>query len=339
LNTRPTEESQQALFEIAAKIKAAEPWKRLADTDIITVRFPDRAEPVYFSVLGQQRECYGIAVYPSYNALLGLLKLATWKDVPFSVLITYQSSLVCYYGNRDDLSAEDRKVIRELGLQFRGRNNWIYFRSKQPGYLEWYLNAEECALMTQSLERFFEAYQALAGGLSVAFDKFETLIWEYSQEQGKWSGRAEKMPSIPEEICKITITGSDRLKKIHSMPPTGQTLECDVRHALIPIQENKGERPTLPLMSVLADSKTGMILACKIIEGEKPFSVLFDQISSYIDEIGKPSRLIVRDHRMVGAVQDICRKTGIRLKVNEHLPAIDKFLEGIVKISEDASQE
>jgi hypothetical protein len=47
-------------------------------------------------------------------------------------------------------------VIKELGLKFRGRQEWPMFRSYRPGYLPWYLEAPEARTLTYALEQAVE---------------------------------------------------------------------------------------------------------------------------------------------------------------------------------------
>lgn len=62
-----TTEQWRRLYEIAAALKNMEPWRVLWDTDIVTIQLPDRKEPVFCSVMGRGRECYGIGIYPGYD--------------------------------------------------------------------------------------------------------------------------------------------------------------------------------------------------------------------------------------------------------------------------------
>ena len=43
-----------------------------------------------------------------------------------------QKNLTCYWGNRDELSDKQRKMIKELGYTYRGKNQWLYFLSFEP---------------------------------------------------------------------------------------------------------------------------------------------------------------------------------------------------------------
>lgn len=38
----------------------------------------------------------------------------------------HQRNLTCYWGNRDELTEKQRKVIKELGYTYRGKNQWLH---------------------------------------------------------------------------------------------------------------------------------------------------------------------------------------------------------------------
>ena len=58
-----------------------------------------------------------------------------------------QRNLTCYWGNRDELSEKQRKIIKELGYTYRGKNQWQYFMSFEPGYYPYNMDEKEVLRM------------------------------------------------------------------------------------------------------------------------------------------------------------------------------------------------
>ena len=52
-----------------------------------------------------------------------------------------------------NLTKDDLKVLKQLGLKFRGSNAWPQFRSFQPGYYPWHLTESEAKYLTLCLEQ------------------------------------------------------------------------------------------------------------------------------------------------------------------------------------------
>ena len=62
-------------------------------------------------------------------------------------------NLQASFENREVLEGEDRGIIRQLGLKFRGRNAWPMFRSYRPGFFPWLIDSHEAELLTCALEQ------------------------------------------------------------------------------------------------------------------------------------------------------------------------------------------
>lgn len=50
---------------------------------------------------------------------------------------------MCNYGNRDELIIKECDIIKKLDLKFRGKNNWIYFRIFESGYVFYMFDRDE----------------------------------------------------------------------------------------------------------------------------------------------------------------------------------------------------
>ena len=69
------------------------------------------------------------------------------------------------------MEAEDRAVLKQLGLRFRGRGQWIYFRYMIPGQFPWFLDAGQAELLTSALQNLFMLCKCyMEGKLKPDFD-------------------------------------------------------------------------------------------------------------------------------------------------------------------------
>ena len=50
------------------------------------------------------------------------------------------------------MTEKQRKVIKELGYTYRGKNQWLYFLSFEPGYYPYYMDEEEVLRMSEYLQ-------------------------------------------------------------------------------------------------------------------------------------------------------------------------------------------
>src|SRR5690242_13104337 len=72
--------------------------------------------------------------------------------------------LTISFVDREFLERPDLAVIRSLGLRFRGRGAWPWFRSQQPGYLPWYLDQEEAVFRQHALGQAMQVAQLVKTG-------------------------------------------------------------------------------------------------------------------------------------------------------------------------------
>lgn len=240
-----------------------------------------------------------------------------------------QKCLMCYYGDREEVEQRDRSVMQELGLKFRGRNQWIYFRVMEPGYVPWFLDAEQTKLLADVLENLAMAcIYLLRGDIQVDFEGGETLLRFYSKEREEWLNTAIPMPPIP--VCPCSLHLEDELLRAHlkKRKKLDIALELDSFYIPTPVQEGKDSVPCLPRMTILADRNQGLLLDQHMAQpGESPEDILLGTLVNFIKEHGRPAAVYVRDDRIACMLTDICADIGVPLIAGEGMLAVDKFFE------------
>lgn len=163
MKEKATLEEWKELYEVTVKIKELNPWKYFWDVDIITLILPENEEPVYCSVMGRGGEFYGIGFYFGFDALDNFYKIIETTDMPPQQIQRFQEDnvIICYFGDREELFKEELQIVKALGLKFRGRNNWIYFRSFKKGYAPYILNKEEVLKQTAIMRHLLQALKKL----------------------------------------------------------------------------------------------------------------------------------------------------------------------------------
>lgn len=326
-------EQWRRLYEVAAELKRAEPWSVLWDADIVTIQLPDQEEPVFCSVMGQGGACFGIGVYPGYDAFSRLHRLMSEdRKSPSGMDAFEQKCLMCYYGDREEIEPRDRAVMQELGLKFRGRNQWIFFRALEPGYLPWFLDAEQVRLLTDALENLAMAFDyLLRGDIQVDFEGGETLLRFYSEERGEWLNTAIQFPPLPVQQCSLHLKDELLLARLKKQKKRNVALEIDSFYLPTPVQERKDEVPYLPRMTILADRTQGMLLDQHMAQpDEGPKGIPLDILVDYIETHGRPSAVYVRDDRIASILTETCAAIGVSLIAGEGMPTVDAFFEDML---------
>lgn len=326
-------EQWQRLYEVASRLKSMELWRILWDTDIVTLQLPNREDLVFCSVMGRSGACYGIGVYPGSDSFSRLQRLMSSDGKNPAGMDTFeQKCLMCYYGDREELDSRDRAVMKELGLKFRGRNQWIYFRAMEPGYTPWFLDAEQAVLLADALENLFMACTyLLRGDIQVDFEGGETLLRFYSKERKEWLNTAVEMPPIPSQQPSLRLQDELLVARLKKQKKLAVQLELDSFYIPTPVQERKDEVPYLPRVTVLADRKQGLLLDQHITQPDELFEgILISMLVTFIVKHGRPAAIYVRDDRLACLLKDTCADIGVSLISGQAMPVTDEFFEGML---------
>lgn len=331
--TEPTMEQMKELYEVANVIKMLKPWERLWDTDIISIQLPDREEPVFCSVLGKGGECYGVLVYTGYESMSGFYRMIEAKNVPGYILMSYQNCLACNFGDRNELSEKDYKVVKELGFNFRGKNQWIYFKSHKTGFYPWYISCEQADILIETLQNFAMAYKyIIENKIEVNFKNHKTLLRMYSTEKESWLNSEAPMPVMPPMECKkIIATDELYVAKLKKQKKNSIEIEMDLFYVPASVQENKDEIPYYPRMCIIADKTNGIIIDQYLLNADDQEEQIFmGMFHDLVMQHGRPQTICVRDDKIERYLNDICHKIGIKIKKCSALEMIDYVVEGFI---------
>lgn len=199
--------------------------------DLIGIKYGEEEDTVFFSILGRAGDCYGIAVYEGYEGLNSFLMLATQQSMNLSVeyAMFHQRNLACYWGNRDELTDNQRKIIKDLGYSYRGKNQWLYFLSFEPGYCPYNLDSEEVVRLSeylQDLELALKYYNDL--DLKVDFEHGNMFLLSFEKDKKTWNFGEAPLPFTTFQFSNLFITDEELLADLSKAPKCDAVLEADI---------------------------------------------------------------------------------------------------------------
>ncbi len=320
-----TLEQWEQLYEVAIRIKALKPWLYLWDTDLVTVLLPKYPEPFFCSVMGKAGDCFAIGTYAGYDALEGFYYIAHNPKVALPQLIRYQNNLMLYLGDREELTKSELQIIKDLGIKFRGKNEWIYFRSFETGYVPHNLDQPQVVELTYVLQQLLMVLDGfIENKIAVDFEKGEVLFRRFDKKTESWLNFAAPKMRPPRKCTSILIEDELLIAKLAKLAATDNEIELDTLYLNAAIEDKEFDKPFLANLLIIADRGSGMIVnQTMLTPKDKIIDNVLGIFVDYLMQMGKPKTVYIRDEFMEDYLKDLCNRINITLKVKGKLKVLD----------------
>ena len=322
-------EQWKVLYEAATRIKELKPWEKFWDMDLIGICSDDEEDTVFYSILGRGGDCYGIAVYEGYEGLNTFMMLTMQErmNLTSEYAMFHQKNLTCYWGNREELTDKQRKTIKELGYTYRGKNQWLYFLSFEPGYFPYNMNQEEVLRMSehmQNLELALKCYEE--DKVQVNFESGNMFHVVLNEDKEILSRGEAPLPFTAFQYGNLLITDEELLSDLSKVHKCNAILEADVSVLGAAVSDKKYERPANPVLPLLGDGKTGVIIKFEMVEPEEDAMVMLAEILiGFIFQYGAPKEVRVSNVIVEAGLEQVCEVCGIKLRRVKRLPGLEEF--------------
>jgi len=323
-------EQWKLLYDVAIKLKTLKPWNHLWDIDLTEIVLPEYEESFYCSVMGKAGDCIAIGSYAGVDAINGFYYIIDNPKISLTQYIRYQNNLMCYFGNRDELSSKERKVIKDLGLKFRGKNEWIYFRSFETGYVPYILDQTQVVQLTSVFQQLYMAIKYFVEGkIKVDFESGNILHRKYDDKLKLWlTSEASNIIPLRNRMTPV-INDELLLVKLNKLKICKDEIELDTLYLNFEINDKEFERPILGKLLIIADCKSGMVIDQNMLSPkDEVVQNILGIFINFMMQNGKPKTVYVRDEYIKDYLENLCEKIGVLLKVKGKLKAIDAFEKG-----------
>jgi len=320
------------LYAATKTFSALQLWRILDDRHVVGVRDPLSGETGYGIVMGSVGTVFGFCVYRGAEGF-DIYRRLIEQEVDFEEddVFAAQDCIKLELGPRSDMKPEDMKVIRKLGLSFKGKNAWPEFRSMLPGYPPWFLTELEARLLTLGLTaacrhggRIHDPETSVRHG--------ECLMYTHAARGSKeLIAVREPWPSRPIRPIAHPILNLTRINAIRAMMTRPDTpWEADVFH--LPSLVLDRERPYFVRMAVVCQQSSGFVfeVAPAAPESTGP-QILADAICSAIEKHGfLPETIFVKRPMYIAALTPLATALGLTLLRERNLAAIGTLKRGML---------
>ena len=330
----PSIEEWRRLYEAAMRVKEIGPWAWMEESDIFGVYDPETGELGFVSVMGQLGEHLSVAVYRGAEALYelwGFIEAAETGTVDPTRLFEI-AQLQVSFEDREMIEKEDRQIMKELGLKFRGRQAWPQFRSYRPGFVPWFLETEEVRLLTLALEQLLDVAPRFEEDEDLLYpegeDTFLTRVHRTANGSTIWEDEIRIVPPPEPQPIEIFIPGQI-MEAVRSLPKRNRKLEVDFFMIPQGIREKK-ERPRYAYNLLVVDAQSGMVLGTDIVAVETTFDEMLASLPARLlqvfGQIGwLPREVRVASDRLLGMLPHVLAEgVGVKVRQVQRLPMLEE---------------
>jgi hypothetical protein len=332
----PTLQEWQVLFQAANVFYQLAPWDWMWDSETFGVQDPETGEIGYGCIMGRLGEHFALAVYEGSEGLAGLSQMREGgpEGDPIDILML-QKCLMASFEDRSLLQKRDLDQIKALGLKFRGRNAWPQFRSYLPGYEPWYLTGAQARFLTVALQQACDVALRFRDDprmLSKAMRRGEYLV-RRQQPDGSWEDTFARPAPVPVSSVKaapLDDLTTARAKRLQRLPQTHGTLELDFSYMPGGVKDEGGGRPYFPYIVLAVDPASEMVLHFDLVKPGELAPALPKALLDVVEKVGMlPDRVLVRQEQALSLLQPLARLLGVRVSRVRRLTALDAALESM----------
>lgn len=322
----------KGLYEAAVKFKETECWNWLSDIDIFGVENIDTHEIGYCCIMGNAGQVFGISIYLGDDGLKSYMD-TLYSNLPLEDLGYIQNCITIYFEDRESLNREDLKIIKDLGLKFRGRKQWPKFRNYKPNYFPANISKSEIKYMTYAIEQIIDVALRSRENKTLVNTEDENLILtrvsKVVNKEVVWEDKYKRL-NLEENINEYEKVNEIAIKRIKDNKPRKLGVwEVDFFNAPAMVKE-KG-RPYYPLLFMVAEAESGLMLDMKMTSDFEGYLAEFRD--EFIDVLSRnkqiPEVIVVQRKTAFQMLEPISEKLGVDLQVVEELYSIQEFRKGL----------
>lgn len=323
----PTLEQWKRLYELMDQFSDLAPWEYMYEHNAFGVQPPEAGEFGFVSVMGNLGEHFAVSVYTGKKGFEGYLNIQRvgYKLTPDMLLLTPQ--LQASFEDVDMVSPEDRKIIKQLNLKFRGKKAWPLFRSYRPACIPWYLENNEAQLLIHALEQLMDVAPRFKKNPDMleAPDSKEYLVRVY--KNAKWLDQFQKI-KFPQDPPLRLRMNMDALHHLKNMEKQNSIVEVDMEMMKQGIRDGKFDRPYFPFLFMIAEKHSGMILGVDMLSPlpslEKMWEFIPEKVIESLASFILPKEIQVKDPLLALLLSPLEKEVGFKVNVVSRLPAIER---------------
>ncbi|MBD3242217.1 MAG: hypothetical protein GF331_16615 [Chitinivibrionales bacterium] len=332
-NIAPLRSQWCRLYDAARRFRAAKPWKLLRDTDLVAVTDPSTGAELYCSITGTAETECGLLAFRGSRGLSCCLDM--FYDLVDQRSFRYRlDCLSLSFVNKPNLYKQDVAIVREIGVQCRGKRAWPLFRAHLPGRVPWYLSAYEAAVLTVCIEQVLAYLEDEGGSLVLEAPDGRIAIprrYQHVGPQGiEWlTDLMELDPPDDDVIAPLEFDDVTKARLACALTEPGQSWDIAVVDLPMPVTEETP--PYYPLLPVVIDSATGIVIKTDVVARtpDELHVACREIVCAALNCERMPETMRTCDPRLLEVLDSLEEYADTRLCLVESLPHVDELCDAL----------
>lgn len=336
----PTLEEAKRLYEVAGRLLELAPWKWMEETDIFGVENPDTKEIGFVSTMGMIGEHFAVGVYLGAEGLYGFWHFQDDNHETEPLALFNIPQLHASFEGREQLRREDRKLIKQLDLKFRGMQSYPKFRSFKPGFMPWFITSEEARFLIYAIEQTLEVVPRVRENPQILVDENdrqdEVYLVRVAETKGVnliWRDEMKYIQPPKLKQCSVDVS-PETIKRLKAFPKNNKFIfEVDLFFGPTPVTEDSS-RPFFPTMLVIAETHSLFILGVELVKPQENIIEEHAEIAKGLIKILSnhnvlPKEIRARSDLLIGLLRSFTQQLNVSLRQTDDLIAIKEAKEGM----------
>lgn len=322
----------EQLYDTAADIEKRDPWNRLGNAELLGIRYDHTT--VYMNTVseGEEKALFAYEGNDAFNSYL-LMNDIHAMHVQAEFAADSQCALMAFWGKKEEVPADQMKIIQELGLSFE-ENEWLYFLSQEEGTIPVIFHNEEIVRFTKYLKDYRKLYSAYIKK-DRKMDPFTEMYCLWYQKDKTVRGFAS-LPFTEYQCTDLYVDDENTIEKIQEAGRNSSVLEISMEYMRIPLYEDEEgmplPHPLNPLLGIIGDRIHQTVIYSEYGKsiGEVKYQ-LAEALMQYMIQSGVPEEVHVCDGITESAVRNICDIADTELYMDERLSLNEDFLNTFIQ--------
>ncbi|HPM00658.1 MAG TPA: hypothetical protein PK816_00765 [Candidatus Cloacimonadota bacterium] len=315
-----TQEQWQKLYHFADEIYKIKPWGFLYEDQIIKIVYPKTNIEYYVSVMGSAGEHFSVTAYEGDQSLNNFHKLLnSVSENEKMQLILETTQVILSFENNEFLEKEDKKIIKDLDLKYRGKKAYPCFRIQEPGYLRARPDSDQADLMIFLYEKCLQVlsyvndHKTMEKGGEYGLPEIQSL------ENAEWIDVEEEIQNTNIEILSAEFD-QKMVDSIKKLPFSSDEYVLFSFIIPMPILEKK---PIYGYSFLILDTKTSMIVYMDTIAPKPDLRSMYKDYAKHVEKFFKkikhcPKKLIVTSEFYADLLVDFFNAVEIYIYCKQH---------------------